>query len=85
MLHILRYPTSSVPPSFPVIIQSEYQNGTKTMCARFQNGARVVGQHCENFLYKVKIVLETWEVNKKLIKKSHIFATVLPEAWDKLL
>ena len=51
---------------------------------RFRNGAKVVGQHYESSLHKVKIVLETWEVNKKLMKNFSLQSS-LTEAWDKLV
>ena len=44
------------------------QNGVRT----FQKWRQSFGQRRESFLHKVKIVLETREVNKKLMKNSQI-------------
>ena len=44
------------------------QNGVRT----FQKWRQIFGQRRESFLHKVKIVLETREVNKKLMKNSQI-------------
>ena len=87
-LHILRYPPGSIQRvvfhlAFPPLLASDYRNGAKTVCVSFRNGANVIGQICESFLHKVKIVLETWEVNKKLMKNSQIFQIF--HAWDKLV
>ena len=56
-LHILRYRTGSIQrvifhPAFPPLLASNYQNGAKTVCARFRNGAKVVSQRRESFLYR---------------------------------
>ena len=86
---ILRHRTGSIQqvvflPAFPPLLASDYRNGAKTVCVRFRNGAKVVGQRGESFLHKVKIVLETWEVNTKLTKNSQIFRCSFKE-WDKLV
>ena len=87
-LHILRYPPGSIQRvvfhlAFTPLLASVYRSGAKTVCVSFRNGANVIGQICESFLHKVKLVLETWEVKKKLMKNSQIFQIF--HAWDKLV
>ena len=48
---------------FPPLLASDYRNGTKTY-------VRTVLVNVVSFLHKVKIVLETWEVNKILMMNS---------------
>ena len=69
----LRYPTGSIQrvvvhPAFPPLLASDYRNGAKTVCVRFRNGAKVVGQRRESALHKVKII--------SLMIKAHILAKV---------
>ena len=61
----------SIPPGF-LAITCERLSKWLQNCAYISeiHSANVVGQRRESFLHKVKIILETWEVNKKLMKNS---------------
>ena len=54
--------------AFPPLLASDNGNGANTVCVRFRNGAKVVGQHRESFLHKVKF--------RSLKIKAHILAKV---------
>ena len=84
--HILRYPTGSIPPSFPAItceLLSKWRQNCVRTFPEWRQSCRTTSW--EFLIYKVKIVLlEAWEVNKKLIKNAQIFPCSF-KAWDKLV
>ena len=47
-----QYPTGSILPGFPAITCKRLSKWRQNCCVCFRNGAKVVGQCCESFLYK---------------------------------